>query len=155
MPYFYCCCKDNVTASLANGIVLAILSLVSIAGCNATSIASLNSASIGSGVIGALIQCFSIFGAYKRNRTLILVWMIFAILQCVFSAIMGLFGILLYAGALASIGGFDIDGASAYLVVFSVCLFIVFLFEVWTIIVAKRAREEIARESQRPRERHL
>ena len=69
-----CCCKDNVTASLVIGIVLAILSLVSIAG--------LTLANIASGVIGALMQCFPIFGAYKRNRTLILVWMIFAILQC-------------------------------------------------------------------------
>ena len=40
-----------------------------------------------------------------------------------------------------------VDGTTTVLIVFSVYLLLVFLFEVWTIIVAKRARQEIAEDT--------
>ena len=59
-----CCCKDNVQASFVIGIVLAILSLI-----NCVEYSPLN---IALGIVGALIHCILIFGAYKRHRTAIL-----------------------------------------------------------------------------------
>ena len=59
-----CCCKDNVQASFVIGIVLAVLSLI-----NCVDYSPLN---IAIGIVGALIHCILIFGAYKRNRTAIL-----------------------------------------------------------------------------------
>ena len=59
-----CCCKDNVQASFVIGIVLAILSLIGSVDTQPLNIAL--------GVVGALIHCILIFGAYKRHRTAIL-----------------------------------------------------------------------------------
>jgi hypothetical protein len=68
--------------------------------------------------------------------------MIFAILQCIALAVVGLLGILAFTGTFA-------EGAEAttIVIVFSVYIIAVFLFEIWTIIVAKRARLEILEET--------
>ena len=72
----------------------------------------------------------------------ILVWMIFAILQCIALAGVGLLGILAFTGA-ATV--FDSgEEVTTILIVFSVYMIALFIFEIWTIIVAKRARQEIA-----------
>ena len=72
----------------------------------------------------------------------IIVWMIFAILQCIALAGLGLLGILAFSGA-ATV--FDSgEEVTTILIVFSVYMIALFIFEIWTIIVAKRARQEIA-----------
>ena len=72
----------------------------------------------------------------------ILVWMIFAILQCIALAGVGLLGILAFTGAVAA---YDAGAEAAGIVIaFSVYMIALFIFEIWTIIVAKRARQEIA-----------
>ena len=72
----------------------------------------------------------------------ILVWMIFAILQCIALAGIGLLGILAFTGAVAA---YDAGAeATTIVIVFSVYMIALFIFEIWTIIVAKRARQEIA-----------
>ena len=71
----------------------------------------------------------------------ILVWMIFAILQCIALAGVGLLGILAFAGAVAV---YDAGAeATGIVIAFSVYMILLFIFEIWTIIVAKRARQEI------------
>ena len=74
----------------------------------------------------------------------IIVWMIFAILQCIALAGVGLLGILAFTGAFAYDAGAE---ATTIVIVFSVYMIAVFLFEIWTIIVAKRARLEILEET--------
>ena len=73
---------------------------------------------------------------------IIIVWMIFAILQCIALAGVGLLGILAFAGAVSV---YDAGAEAAGIVIaFSIYMIALFLFEIWTIIVAKRARQEIA-----------
>ena len=68
--------------------------------------------------------------------------MIFAILQCIALAGVGLLGILAFAGAVSV---YDAEAeATGILIAFSVYMILLFLFEIWTIIVAKRGRQEIA-----------
>ena len=75
----------------------------------------------------------------------ILVWMIFAILQCIALAGVGLLGILAFTGAVAAYdAGVE---ATGIVIAFSVYMIALFIFEIWTIIVAKRARQEIADET--------
>ena len=72
----------------------------------------------------------------------ILVWMIFAILQCIALAGIGLLGILAFTEAVAAYdAGVE---ATGIVIAFSVYMIALFIFEIWTIIVAKRARQEIA-----------
>lgn len=71
----------------------------------------------------------------------IIVWMIFAILQCIALAGVGLLGILAFAGAVSV---YDAGGeVTGIVIAFSVPMIALFLFEIWTIVVAKRARQEI------------
>ena len=71
-----------------------------------------------------------------------IVWMIFAILQCIALAGVGLLGILAFAGAVSV---YDAGAeATGIVIAFSVYMIALFIFEIWTIIVAKRARQEIA-----------
>ena len=75
----------------------------------------------------------------------IIVWMIFAILQCIALAGLGLLGILAFTGA-ATV--FDSgEEVTTILIVFSVYMIAMFIFEIWTIIVAKRSRLEILEET--------
>ena len=68
--------------------------------------------------------------------------MIFAILHCIALVGVGLLGILSFTGAVA---GYDAGAeASIIIIAFSVYMIALFIFEIWTIIVAKRARQEIA-----------
>ena len=71
--------------------------------------------------------------------------MVFAILQCIAVAGVGLSGILLYAGVLDAFG--DVNVNDTVLIVLCVYLIALLIFEIWTIIVAKRARQEIAEET--------
>ena len=67
---------------------------------------------------------------------------IFAILQCIALAGVGLIGILAFTRAVAA---YDAGAeATTIVMVFSVYMIALFIFEIWTIIVAKWARQEIA-----------
>ena len=70
---------------------------------------------------------------------------IFAILQCIALGGVGLIGILAFTGAVAP---YDAGAEAAGIVIaFSVYMIALFIFEIWTIIVAKRARQEILEET--------
>ena len=70
---------------------------------------------------------------------------IFAILQCIALAGVGLIGILAFTGAVAPYdAGAEATGILIAFSAFSAYMIPLFLFEIWTIIVAKRARQEIA-----------
>ena len=138
-----CCCKNYVEASFVLGIVLAVVSLLN---CYKDPI---------HGIVGALISGILIFGAKMRNPTAILVWMVFAIIEVVW---------LIVVAVMATIAAIDPDRISSAIsshlresnlrdqinthigsVMTILVIFIVpiIIFEIWTIFVAKKAREEI------------
>ena len=84
-----------------------------------------------------MIHCILILGTHTRNSLAILVWMIFAILSCIGNAIIAVMAIIVFAQT----------GEGAGAIAFSVGTILFFIgmivFEIWTIIVAKNAREEI------------
>ena len=90
-----CCCATNVKAAFVLGIVLTALSFIDFANGKNRII---------NGIIGVIIDCILIFGAHTRNSTAILVWMILAILSCIGSAILAIFGVIEIAGAGAAAG---------------------------------------------------
>ena len=127
-----CCCATNVKAAFVLGIVLTALSFIDFAnGKNG----------IINGIIGVIIDCILIFGAHTRNSTAILVWMILAILSCIGSAILAIFGVIEIAGAGAAAGA--AGEAVGVAIVFIVFMIGIILFQIWTIIIAKNARKEI------------
>ena len=117
-----CCCKDNVEASFVLGIVLAVLSVLSCFGDK------------GNGIYGVLISGILIFGAKQRNPTAIFIWMVFAIIGVVW---------LVVVAVIAIISLLAVSSHITFVIIFVIFVGALILFEIWTIIVAKRAREEI------------
>ena len=135
-----CCFKDNVQTAIILGIILTVHTLVTCCGILWYFIIN--------GILGALIHCILIFGAYFRNRIVIIVWMICAIVTCIINLVVVILGILDFQRALMVLGN-DPQG-STYLV-FSVYLFGVIIFEIWIILVANNARKEIEASNQIPK----
>ena len=94
-------------------------------------------------IVGMLIHCILIFGAYFRHRIAIIVWLICAIITCTINLVVVILGILDFQKA-------PIGLSSAY-IVFSVYLFGVIIFEIWIIFVANNARKEIEASNQIPK----
>ena len=130
-----CCFKDNVQAAFVLGIILVVHSLVTC--CGITLYFIIN------GILGVLIHCILIFGAYFRHRIAIIVWLICAIITCIINFVVVILGFLDFQKASLVMG-------SIY-VVFSVYLFGVIIFEIWIIVVANNARKEIEAGDQIPR----
>ena len=135
-----CCFKNNVQAAFVLGIILAVHTLVTCRGILWYFIIN--------GILGALIHCILIFGAYFRNRIVIIVWMVCAIVTCIINLVVVILGILDFQRALM-VPGNDPQG-STYLV-FSVYLFGVIIFEVWIIFVGNNAQQEIEAIHQIPK----
>ena len=136
-----CCFKDNVQTAFILGIILAVHTLVTCCGILWYFIIN--------GILGALIHCILIFGAYFRNHIVIIVWMICAIVTCIINLVVVILGILDFQRAFKMVLGNDPHG-STYLV-FSVYLFGVIIFEIWIIFVANNARKEIEASNQIPK----
>merc|ERR1719192_2001357 len=84
-----CCCATNVKAAFVLGIILVIFSLLSCFGTDEE-----GGYNIISGIVFALINGILVYGAHARNSTAILVWMILAIIECVFYAIIAVIVII-------------------------------------------------------------
>ena len=128
-----CCCAKNIDAAFILGIVLAALSLM-IFFNGSTNVMDYHKWII-NGIIGVMINCILIFGAYTRNSKALLVWIVLAILSYIGLAIIGI--LACYA--------FVVQGSKKEI---AVLVWIVFMvgtipFLIWTIIVAKNARKEI------------
>ena len=132
-------CKNNVKASFYNGIVLAVWSLLSF-------VLTWNFRDfIGTfwplfyGIFGVLVSGILLFGASEQNPTAILVWIGFALIGVIAYAIWAIITVI-YLTHLDS--SFFINP-----VLCMICpLFIggeLILFQIWTILVAKRARDKI------------
>ena len=130
-----CCFKDNVQAAFVLGIILAVHSLVTCCGIKWYFIIN--------GILGVLIHCILIFGAYFRHRIAIIVWLICAIINCIINLVVVILGFLDFQIAPLVMG-------SIY-VVFSVYLFGVIIFEIRIVIIANNAREEIEAGAQIPK----
>ena len=148
-----CCCQTNLQATF----VLGILGLVF--GCLACIFQNY------AGLIGIVASICFIVGAKAPNPTAILVGIVLACIQCVGMIIMAILAIV-WAGALATSTSADVnsilgDGdvsqnnlqgltyqdiknvAWAMVIVGVVYTVGVILFQIWTIIVANKARKEI------------
>ena len=96
-----CCCSSNVQAAKVLGIIFVVLSLLS---CLTEQGGSYTYSIIG-GIAGALIWGILVYGAVKRSSTAILVWMVLAILLCIYYAVFaGLAIITIVAGAASGSG---------------------------------------------------
>merc|ERR1712223_35146 len=145
MPRVLECCKDNVQACFVLGIVFAGLNVLFCLFGDASHILS--------GIYGALVSGILIYGAHKRNRTAILIWMVLTIIGVIGLIIASVWVIYAIVFASDSLHELDIDididaeGALGMAVLSVIIAGIFILFEIWTIIVAKRARAEIHKEA--------
>ena len=91
------------------------------------------------GILSGLIHCILILGTHTRNSIAILVWMVWAIISCIGNAIIVVMAIIEIAQTSAG-AGVNAIAVSVVPVVFFIGIII---FEIWTIIVAKKARMEV------------
>ena len=131
-----CCCETNVKAALVIGIIFAISSVLLCFGFG-FSIDFRYADEALLLLVPILIFLASlllIFGAYKRNRTAILIWMILAT--------------ILLIGGFIRLVIFD-----AYSIIFASILTTFDIFLCWSIYVAKNARNEIEIATDLPQSR--
>ena len=132
-----------IDAAFILGIVLAVLSLMIF--FNGSTVIMDYHKWIINGIIGVMINCILIFGAYTRNSTAILAWIILAILSYIGLVIIGILCIFIVFFDERLIRGHpEKELAMFFSLVFMVGTI---LFQIWTIIVAKNARKEIDAES--------
>ena len=104
------------------------------------------------GAIGIVVSIVLIVGAKAPNATALLVWMILACLQCIAMICMAIYGLVVGAAVGVAVATSDdlkpldpdakaVLGAAAILGV--VYVVGVIMFQIWTIIVANKARKEI------------
>jgi len=132
-----CCCESNVKAAFVLGIIFSVLNIVGL-------IVQRDVQSIVAGIIFALVNLILVFGAHKRNKEAILVWIILAAIQ---TLILAVFAILIIIGV-AGIGGFvgqdpRVDAAFSILIIALIIYIAIVALLIWTMIVANRARKEI------------
>ena len=94
------------------------------------------------GIVYSLVSAVLIYGARARNQTAILVWICFAILECI--------GLFITAMAVCFAFGSEFDendendeNESMIFIIFILLTIGIIIFEILTIIVALFARKEI------------
>ena len=97
------------------------------------------------GIVGALLSAILVYGAHARNHTAILIWMVFAILQCIGAVIAGIYFTILVVGANKELRGDEL----IIFIVLIIYIFVVILFQIWTIFVATKARKEIQQDQRK------
>ena len=94
-----CCCSSNLQAAWVLGIIFSIFNLL---GCIRGDIQS-----IVAGIVFALINAFLIFGAIKRNKIVLMVWIVLAFMEIgVYCVYLVLLIIALTALSVGSAGAF-------------------------------------------------
>ena len=127
-----CCCETNVKAAYVIGIIFAILSVVLCFGVG-FGFDLLLSVPI---LLIFLASLVLIYGGYKRNRTAILIWMVFAIILLIGVVILAI------AGLVIIIIEFNSD-----IIILTVSGISFAIFLGWSIHVVKNARNEIELDS--------
>ena len=97
------------------------------------------------GIVGALLSAILVYGAHARNHTAILIWMIFAILQCIGAVIAAIYCTILVVGVNKKLTEDQLIICIALIIYMVVIIF----FEFCTIIVAKNARKEIQQDQRK------
>jgi len=130
-----CCCNSNRQAAFVMGIIFVVLNIVGvIVGRNDPKL-------LVGGLIFAVVNAVLIFGAHTSNSTAILVWMVLggiqAAVDCIYIILLIIYVVTLGAHA----GQF---GAVIGVIVVMIILYAILVGAIiWTIVIAKRAREEI------------
>ena len=132
-----CCCETNVKAAYVIGIIFAILSVVLCFGVG-FGFDLLLSVPI---LLIFLASLVLIYGGYKRNRTAILIWMVFAIILLIGVVILAI------AGLVIIIIDFDSDIINSDIIILTVSGISFAIFLGWSIHVVKNARNEIELDS--------
>ena len=156
MPYF---CKDNIQASILNGIVSVVWNLLSL-------VVTLNfwliveyqyPMGLATGIFGTLVSAILIFGAKQQNPTAILVWIVLAIIGVgllLASVILAIHDVVILVGNIKEDYNTERlllycwnDSFRTYCSLNIILSGALILFQIWSIIVAKRTREEIRNNS--------
>ena len=99
------------------------------------------------GIYGALISGILIFGAKQRNSTATLIWMVFAIIDVVWLIVVAVLAIIAVMAISSQQKGLelniDVGSGMTILIIFIIFLGGLIVFKIWTLIVAKKTREEI------------
>ena len=136
-----CCCQTNLQAAFVLGIINLVLS------CGFFGFEDYVD-----GAIGIVVSIVLIVGAKAPNATALLVWMILACLQCVAMICVAIYGLVVGAVVGAAVATsadqkpLDPDAKAvlgAAVILGVVYVVGVIMFQIWTIIVANKARKEI------------
>ena len=136
-----CCCQTNLQAAFVLGIINLVLS------CGFFGFEDYVD-----GAIGIVVSIVLIVGAKAPNATALLVWMILACLQCVAMICVAIYGLVVGAVVGAAVATsadqkpLDPDAKTvlgAAVILGVVYVVGVIMFQIWTIIVANKARKEI------------
>ena len=139
-----CSCATNVQAAFILGIIGMVFHLILIgilAGIMSEILTGILTGilwygGITVGIVYALISAILVYGAYARNRAAILIWIIFAILECI--------GALLILIIISHLGDSEFHGNKTNFVLSFILLTVgIMIFESCSISVAKKARKEI------------
>ena len=133
-----CICKSNTQAAFVLGIFLATTSLIwcIFGDFRRSGIKYGDSKNILIGIISALIHGLLIIGANIRNSTLILVWMVFAILK-------GVFDIIDYVYVYEQNMYMNYDERPFEFVLFCIVCSGDIALLIWALAIAPNARKEI------------
>jgi hypothetical protein len=94
------------------------------------------------GIVYSLISAILIYGARARNRTAILVWICFAILECI-GLVITTITVCLSFGSEFDKNDENDENESVLFIIFILLTIGIIIFEISTIIVALFARKEI------------
>ena len=136
-----CCCETNLKAAFVLGIIDLVLGCVFFAFQNFID-----------GPIGVVLAILLIVGAKAPNATVLLVWMVLACLQCAEMIGIAIYGLVVGAAVATSaevraeVKALHSDSKAAIgaIAILSIVYVVgVIMFQIWTIIVANKARKEI------------
>jgi len=131
-----CCCESNLKASFVMGIIFAVLDIVGL-------LVQRDLQSIITGLIFACGNLLLVYGAHKRHRDAILVWIVFAVIQALILIVYC--GLLINALVIAGhLLGNPLYDATFTIIFIALIIYIIMVaLLIWTMIVANRARKDI------------
>jgi len=130
-----CCCNSNRQAAFVMGIIFVVLNIVGVI------LGRGDAKNIVAGLIFVVINAVLIYGAHTSNSTAILVWMVLggiqAAVDCIYIILLIIYVVTL--GAHAGQFGAVIGVIVVMIILYAILVGVI----IWTIVIAKRARQEI------------
>jgi len=136
-----CCCESNVKASFVMGIIFIVFNILAL-------VVARDIQAIVGGLIFAVVNGILVFGAHKRNKDALLVWIILAAIEALVYIIFCILVIvnLVLVGNVSN-SYYQVKSAVDLAIAVSAIVLIIYLaittLLIWTMVVASRARKEI------------